>query len=361
MYGRKLKFTFFLGLLVSYMFILVACGDKGGDISILATSQSFVQTTSINNKVDILWDIDDSGSMADDQANLATNFNAFIHNFATQGYDFHMSVTTTTAWMREWYPNYAYMAKFRDGNIYTPTHADNTGIFMISTLTPDVIGTFQTNIQVGTVGSGDERGFDSFKQALINPDNTPYGFRRNDAFLAIVIVSDEEDFSRNSSPENQCVGNPLPAACQNLRSIASFESFLDTYTNSVPTDRKYNVSAITTRPGDSCLPYDGHYGLRYMQMAAETNGVVGSICDTNFSNSLDEIAGRIVELSTQFRLDRIPNVSTIVIHVNGVLIPENAVNGWTYNATNNSIVFHGSAVPPQGASIQVDYDPLTLG
>jgi hypothetical protein len=178
--------------------------------------------------------------------------------------------------------------------------------------------------------------------------------------LAIVIVSDEEDFSRNDANQNQCTGNPMPATCRNLRTVESFEDFLDTYTNSVPTDRTYNVNAITVRPGDPCSPGDNHYGLRYLQMVGDTNGVDGSICDNNFSNTLAQIAGRIAELSTQFRLSQLPDPATISVKVNQVVIPETQINGWTYNETNNSIFFHGTAVPPQGAAISVNFTPLNL-
>ncbi len=280
----KFKFTFLVGLFISYMFILTACGDKAADISILATSDSFVQSTAINNKVDILWVIDSSGSMAEEQQNLADNFSAFISRFITKGYDYHMAVTATDAWRREFnQSSYGYLAKFRDGNIYTGTTSDNSGIFMISPLTSNIIDTFRTNIKVGITGSGDERAFDSIKQTLINTDNDPYNFRRTDAFLAVVIVSDEDDFSRNSSGIVGCDHS----TCTNLRTIDSYKDFLDTYTGSVATDRKYNVSTITIIPGDTaCMAANpssgGNYGIRHVQLANETNGVVGNICDTNF-------------------------------------------------------------------------------
>jgi hypothetical protein len=52
-------------------------------------------------------------------------------------------------------------------------------------------------------------------------------------------------------------------------------------------------------------------------------------------------------------------VNTIVVAVNNVSVPENPSNGWQYNATNNSIQFFGNAVPPQGASIFVNFVPTT--
>jgi hypothetical protein len=218
------------------------------------------------------------------------------------------------------------------------------------------------NVKVGTQGSPDERAFDSFKQALTDPDNNQYNFRRSDAFLAVVIVSDEDDFSRNDANENQCDPSspPVAASCNNLRTVASFESFLDTYTSSPVGDRKYNVNVIAVRPGDSCAPNLNHFGVRYLQLANDTDGVNGSICDANFSATLNNIAIQVGELSTQFRLSQIPDVTTIVVKVNHILISEDAINGWTYNEVNNSIRFHGSALPPQGAAISVNFTPLNL-
>src|SRR5262249_53957580 len=130
--------------------------------------------------------------------------------------------------------------------------------------------------------------------------------------------------------------------------------------------RRYNVSAITHQNtvlhSNGCQgPSWAQYPNRYSQLATATDGIAdGDICDTQFATSLDKIQSKIAELSTQFVLNRVPDVSTIVIAVNGVGIPQNASNGWTYNSTNNSIVFHGTAIPPQNASISVNFVPTSI-
>lgn len=45
--------------------------------------------------VDILWVIDNSGSMCEEQRDLATNFDLFLTEFANENIDFQMGVTTT--------------------------------------------------------------------------------------------------------------------------------------------------------------------------------------------------------------------------------------------------------------------------
>ena len=46
-------------------------------------------------KLDVLWVVDDSGSMESRQANLARNFHAFIDVFAKSATDFRIAITTT--------------------------------------------------------------------------------------------------------------------------------------------------------------------------------------------------------------------------------------------------------------------------
>jgi hypothetical protein len=362
---KRLRFPFLIVFLISYMLILSSCADKSGDIAILSAQDVFVQSAAINNKIDILWMMDSSGSMSEEQDNLAANFNVFINDFVTKGYEYNMAVSGTDAWRYEFSPgSTANLAKFRDGNVYTGTTTDNSGIFMINNLTANVIATFTKNIKVGITGSGDERAFDSIKQSLMYPGNAGYNFRRDDAYLAVIIISDEEDFSRNNGTVDGCTGSPMPAACQNLRPVSDYTTYLDTYTNSVPADRKYTVNAIgvfdaaceAANPSSS-----GHVGTRYLQLVNDTGGVAGSICDTDFSGTLNAMQNKISEDSTQFRLSKTPVVSSIIVKINSVDIPQNPTNGWTYDSNNNSIKFHGSALPPQGAAISITFDPTTLG
>jgi hypothetical protein len=46
--------------------------------------------------------------------------------------------------------------------------------------------------------------------------------------------------------------------------------------------------------------------------------------------------------------------------VNGANVPNSTSNGWSYNASANSIIFYGAAVPAQGAAIQINYVPTTV-
>lgn len=337
-----------------------ACDKSpGSDFSLMSAGQGFTQNSkdSVNNQIDVLWVVDNSASMSPLQQNLVNNFHSFIGPFVAKGFDFHMAVTTTDAYRANaliW--NQPTLAKFRDGTDAT----SHTGVFDLLPTTPNVEATFVTNALQGATGSGDERAFSSFREALNSPYNA--GFRRPGAFLAVIILSDEDDFSGNNRDEG--MGADQSYTASTLDSVQSYVDYLDTLTASTTAHRNYNVSAIAVldnacaaahRPGASSTII----GKRYKQLAQATNGALGSICDTSYASALDLIQQHIVELSSQFYLNRTPVLSSLRVTVNGIAVPQDNAQGWSYEASSNSVMFHGSAVPPQGASILIEFDPTT--
>lgn len=346
------------------MLATTACGNSGTSFSLSEQGQTFKQdASSFNNQVDLLWVVDNSASMDPLQNNMTSNFSSFITQFVTKGYDFHLGVTTTDAYLADAaFDNTPSYAKLRDG-----VGSTHTGVFDILPTTPNLINVFVTNASQGGNGSGDERAFSSFRSALNSSQNA--GFHRSGAYLAIIILSDEDDFSSATRPEDSWLYSHGVAdhsyTYSGLDSVATYTNYLDTLTSSTGSARRYSVSAITVKD-NTCL--NAHIsqspssiiGQRYIQIAAATNGVVGSICDTSYASTLNQIQQNIVELSTQFYLTKTPDPTTITVSVGGVSVPQDATNGWTYLSASNSIEFHGTAVPPQGADISVNFTPSSL-
>jgi hypothetical protein len=342
---------------------LSGCGQSGSNFSVLPTAQSFKQGSKIaNNKVDVLWVIDNSGSMSPLQTRLANNFGAFIGDMQAKNFDFKISVTTTDSYKADptlvgYNSGNAWMAKFRDGTDAT----SHTGIFTIIPTTPSLQSVFITNATQGIGGSGDERAFSSFRTALNSPMNA--GFLRSDSFLAVVILSDEDDFSGNGRSAGAFPDHSYSAST--LESIGTYETYLNGLTGTSGASRRYSVSSLAILDAACLATYSATspgtiIGQRYIQLAQATNGALGSICDANFAATLQAIQTSILELSTRFILDQIPVVSSIVVQVNGSLVANSAVNGWTYDSAANAIVFHGTAIPSASAAINVSFIPTTL-
>lgn len=333
-------------LMAAAVSFLAGCSKSSSSYSLLSDAADYQQQAIlIPKKIDVLWVIDNSGSMAPYQQDLADNFQSFIQRFETSNFDFHMAVTTTEAYQAAYSSANAAKAEFKPG----------LGVYVMDKYTSNLAGVFGAAVKQGINGSGDERAFHSFRAALENPINNQHSFRRADAFLAVIIVTDEEDYSRDSGTYDD-PNNP------GLHPVQDYVSFLHTFTNSTDNVKNYSVSAIyvPTKTNPGCTLHSAaQAGNRVGQLATLTGGVKASLC-SNFGQSLELISDSIIQLSAVFQLQREPVESTITVKVNGVVVPNSLVNGWTYNAADWTILFHGDAIPGADANIQIDFYPKSI-
>lgn len=256
-----------------------------------------------------------------------------------------MAVTTTDGYLDMFNLN-SRKSDLKDGSPSTGP----TGYPVFTRVTPNLKGNFLATIQQGIMGSGDERAFQSIRAALKNPRNS--SFLRPQSYLAVIILSDEDDGSNPTETETYDANK--------LEDVEDTQSFLTSLTKTSSSLPMFSVSAITVTD-ETCLKKVNSgaqkIGERYLEIAARTGGVAGSICD-NFAETLSRISGRILQLLTQFPLSRKADASTIKVWIDGTLVPESAQNGWTYDVDSNSLSFHGDFVPSEGASIKVDFTPV---
>lgn len=326
------KMPQFLGVTASTLLALNACGPKAANFAILPASQTTFQGSVANNKVDILWVIDNSGSMAPKQANLAAGFRDFIDVFDTKGFDYRMAVVTTDL-----------LAD--DGDF-------QGAVKVLTNSTPNLEAEFQTNVERGFHGAANAQGLDAsllaLSQAKLTTTNS--GFLRDEAHLAIIYLSDADD--NDSAATTDDVVNFLEALKPD-----KFDVLARTYKNN------YTISAVVAPsfPDAGCTALYGagtyERGTKFIQLANATNGSVASICEASFAAGLTTLSQRIAEAITEIPLAREPEVSTIHIQFNGVTVPQDATNGWTYESAGQKIVFHGNAIPTDNTSISINYTP----
>ncbi len=348
---------------------LLGCQNQSDGFSLFAESNTFKQSSSYSVKpVDILWVVDNSGSMASSQDNLANNFQSFIQQFQQKGYDFRMAVGTTDAYLKL-HTNDNNRARFRDGS-----GSNRTGIYVMDKNTPNLTNVFTKNVRVGINGNGDERALESMKQLLLNPTNSD--FRRAGAYLAVIIVSDEEDtshydwyngvdsFFSTDNPNDvrlfQNSTNPIHATLNPQHGFhppQMFKDFMDTFTNSSDLVKNYVVNSIVIKD-EACRQQLAEntqkLAPRVKALSELTGGSAFSLCDP-FDQVLDAIQQQALRGAATFQLNREPVVSSIVVRVNGSVIPQDPVTGWLYDAATNSVIF--AEPPPADAVITIDFDP----
>ena len=279
--------------------------------------------------VDIMFVVDDSCSMGDDQNSLAKNFQSFINWAVRLNVDYQIMVTTTDTTGRRAGSGCA------RGNpkIVTPQ-------------TPNPIATFQTNVRVGSSGSGIEKGLEAAYRGLIPPASTGCnkGFYRQAASMSMIFVSDETD----QSP-------------QQVQFYISFFKSLKGFRNL----DLMRASVVVGPPPSGCRGSGGGAGFaqgapRYWQVAKELKGVQESICSQNWSATLSNIGSITFGYRTQFFLSRQADPKTLKVKVNGTTVKEDPQDGWQYDATNNSVNFTKSQIPPPGATVQIEYKAICL-
>ncbi len=182
-------------------------------------------------KIDFLFVVDNSGSMADEQESLANSFGGFIDSIqnTVMAKDYHIMVIDTDAGNAflqqcfvicgilpecEGYPcNMLPMAEGCDAALGTGLINDPSATacgvvgghrYMVDGQ-PDLAGTFECLAKVGTDGDGSERPMEAMVTAvtaLNGAGDCNEGFLRKDALLVVTYITDEED-------DGQSNGNPV--------------------------------------------------------------------------------------------------------------------------------------------------------
>lgn len=341
---------------LSLLFLLQGCGSDSPTFSILPDSEVFEQTSAFNNKLDILFVISDEPSMSSHQDELVASFSSFINQFVTKGFDFRIAVVTASAYMADPSLNGYDSANEAQADFNDYDGTSHSGAYVLTPDDPLILEHFAINAKPNKNTAGqDGRAFSSFRQALVNQRPINRDFLRSDAFLAVVIIDNEDDFSGNG----RCAGCNVSGRynAPTLDAVTVYKDLLDNLTGTSGATARYNVSAMT----QIATPCQGGANMvRIMELVDMTNGVLGDICQDDFGPSLELISEHISTLSSQFFLKRTPIESTITVKVDGNLVPNDTNNGWTYSSEANSIQFHGSAIPAQDSQIYVDFDPATL-
>ncbi len=259
--------------------------------------------------IDILWIVDNSCSMIEEQAALAAMAGDFIDFLAAEGFDFHVGVVSTD----------------------NATLQGATPI--VSPATADPAAAFAANVQLGTAGSGYEQPINFGYQAVTPPMSVPGGpndgFLREAAGLALIALTDEDDQSPGTAAD-------WATAIEALEADPDAVSF-------------NGIHGLATGCSDNGVA--AYAGPRLQEVVAATGGAEVSICDADWMPVLETIPDLVAQPQSTFELTFLPVPSTLEVSVDGVDLEE----GWTYDEPANAIVFDADHVPTPGAQILVYY------
>ncbi len=300
------------------------------EYSVLNHSQTFESNGSKIN-ANVLFVIDDSGSMSDDQNAVKQAITDFGNEFEKANLGFRAGIITTgegiknTTLQSNNYNNYGYYG-------YYYYNIDTANEVLLTT------GVIENNLSllkeksiVGIYGSGTETAIFNSEYTLSQGGLARTKFDINDSSqMSVIIISDEP--SQYIDRSGGKVFDPK---------------------NNIFVSNNWKVHVIVA-PEDTSSLYGSYYSSwygpgQYDDLADATGGIVGNINNKNPQNKLDfsdimsKIASGISGDTVGIKLEKDSViVSTISVKLNGTILNMSETNGWRYEDGSNSIVIVGT-------------------
>lgn len=282
--------------------------DESVDADIITSNnyKTVSQTVNVStqNKVDVLVVIDNSGSMGFEQSNMSDRFNKFLDEL--KDLDWQIGIITTdvsqdsnTRKIDSSKRNGRFLEFRQETNNFFNLYKTYkyTGKYILNSKTEEAQDLFSATIQrENEIGDGDEQGIAATYQAIErsqesdNTDNSPnVNFFRSDSTLAVIVVSDENE--TGSDEQN----DP--------------DSLIEFVNETFPNKNFVFHSIIIKSDDKDCLDENGtigKYGVTYEKLSEKTGGLIGSVCEEDYSSQLSEMGKATVDIVNEVTLECAP-------------------------------------------------------
>lgn len=294
-----------------------------------------------NPKVDILFVIDNSGSMQSVQQAMANNAQRFADEMSRVSIlDYHIGVLSTDMDNCTYSGSGSKKCGFLIGY---PTYVEKT--------TPDLVSTLAGRMVLGTNGSPSEVMFTPVMAALAPALEAGYnkGFYRQDAFLAVIFITDANEQSRVSPEE--------------------FLRFLTTKKSDPAKVLGYGVirklAEEKSCSGSEDLDEKLETFLSKVVNGDDRQSNVLSLCDADYGPKLAAFARDIVKRTAgSVKLSRRPILRTLRVFYGTQEIPNDAKTGWVYVPSDNSISLsegiEWDMTQGAGVGLRIDFEAADL-
>jgi hypothetical protein len=323
-----------------------------------------------NDIVDLLWVVDNSCSMSEEQANVAAVGQEMVALLTNTQLSWRLALTTTDQ---------------ADGSLTARGVNGFTVSSPRATAETESQGWAAAVGALGTGGSGQEQGLvvglTAANLALqnITPTESRTTFRQG-ASVIIVHMSDEEDFTvkqasggnDESCPENAGKQSRITELTNQYVALTQAQGIAGLTTFAIhgiqPNNTGANFCNFAAGAGD-CLGASQH-GRAYIDVASAMGGGSGSICG-DMGQVVQDIIRAGAGIASQIELTQPPISSTIRVviadesgsFVGRPDVPRSRQNGFDYafeldvptNTLKHKIVFYGTERPPANRELMISY------
>lgn len=299
--------------------------------------------------LDILFVVDDSGSMGTYQQHLLANVDNLVKAAQQSGVDLNAAVITTTADSDSWRTTPGYASK----GVFTGL----PGSTVASTANGNFADVLKQNLTYAMVtdGSGYEQPFEAMRLALSEPlvSGVNAGFLRPNAGLAVFLLTDADD--QSSKPVQEYVD-----FLKQLKNNA-----VTLHAAYIPTTAAIGAPISLPVPGSphlTCNRSGEGEPLRIEEALSAFGTLTESInlCEPDYSSRLSTIGSKyeMIGLRT-VQLKIAPVVSSLRLQYgNQTLVAGDLHSGWVYDSAKMQIQL-GTKInwvsEPKGTKLVVEY------
>ena len=260
---------------------------------------SKIITVHESNQADVIIVIDNSASMRFEQANMAQRFSSLVEEM--KDLDWRLGIITTDVSKNE--------AK-KDGRFLEFIGLPGQD-HVTSQMDPEIVkAAFAATIQrPSREGNSNEQGIKATYRAL---ERNPEWLRAN-ASLNVVVVTDADETPRKGKAESR--NNP---------------SDLLKFVKSENPSKSFFFHSIIVKEGDSaCLKKDDNesYGRIYAWLSQKTGGVIGDVCQKDYSNQLKLIGEKVSQQIKTVDLECQPLAGSMLVKIGADLITDFTIEG----------------------------------
>jgi len=283
-------------------------------------------------KADIIWVVDESGSMSNNREDIVRNAEEFFDRAVASGLDFRVGVTNVCN------PNGSYKDSVgRFCSRKSTNRNDNGGDDRF--LLPKERDIFSACVRnpPGFEGSS-EYGIVNARRAVSNHLPRAAGKVnriRPGATLVVIVATDEVAGSLTSILSSSKYTCTLPSSTKSKMAF-SLMSHHAYFSGNTDTQARTVFHLIGGVCGNTCRAHIGHgYGL----LARALGGQIGDVCQQDLGPTLQSIIDSVAGKGSATNLSHVPVAASLAVARNGVAIKRSRSKGFDYRPTANSIVF----------------------
>ena len=281
---------------------------------------------------DIIWVIDESGSMSTERQDVVNNANNFFSRALASGLDFRMGVTNVVH-----PPNAKCIGKFCSQISSNTSDDGGTDRFLLPT-EQNIFSACINNPPCYEGGSeyGLVNAYDAVKKHLPRATGDQSKIRKN-ATLVIIVATDEIPESLSGAVGGYSNFSKCTLPASNLASVLSgIQKYLDMFTGVTDPEAVAMFHVIGGECNNKCNADVAH---GYRELAQKLGGQTASVCQKNLGNTLQVIIDTITGKASPVVLDYVPISSSLAVAMDAVEINRSRTNGFDYRTNANSLVF----------------------